>query len=381
VILAPWQRAAVCSPPPWTPAAVPGCILYAGAYQEARATRAEQPTLVDGDMEAAGVAAWTAMNAATLSKQGDAHAGSQCLRVAHNGTANPFARQVVLVNGNRYQYSVAARGDGTKAPVVFVGTPSSVPGLTSSNAWQVKTGDITAQATEFALMCLTAAAGYAEFDSLTLANLSLQSYTPAFTTIPGSVLAQASATAQPWVSSDGLGVMYQADSLVWSAAASVLKCMHTGTGGTFGFRVKPKALNAFQFAAGNIQDGANPGFFIAYTNANQVRCAVSKGGGPYDYDSGNVACPIAIDGTYTMIMRVASGAGGVSLRVNGTEIISGALTAPSAGDPVNALSIGAGPSVSLPINGICGHVFAANRAIAVAECVQLETYIAAQATL
>lgn len=70
--------------------------------------------LVDADMEASGVTAWTATNSALLTKQGDAYAGSQCLRITRNGSSNfPGAGQAVLAKNTEYRFHGWYRHDGT----------------------------------------------------------------------------------------------------------------------------------------------------------------------------------------------------------------------------------------------------------------------------
>jgi hypothetical protein len=367
------------SPPPWTPAAVSGCILYGGGYQEARAVRAAQPVLVDGDMEAAGVAAWKLRENSALAKQGDPYAGLQCLRLTNAGFANRYTDQAVgAITGNRYRITGAARGDGSAHPRIGLGSTGYEWIGTTSNMWQPVSGDYNWTANEsIFLYAYGADTKYAEFDALTLTNLSLQSYTPQYTTIPGSVLAQASATAQPWAGA--LGMMFDGDVMLWNAAASNVKCAHDGTGGTFGFAYRPTTLKAEnRIIATAATAVGNVGVTVSCTNANTVRVRVMNGGGAYDYDSGDVACAIAINNTYAMVLRVASGAGGVSLRVNGTEVISGALTAPSAADPTTGLMLG-GDAVGAATNitGYLGQVWVVQRAITVAECAQYESTVAA----
>jgi hypothetical protein len=364
---------------PWTPAAVPDCMLYVGAYQEARATRANAPVIADLSMDAADAAAWTASNA-TLAKSAVAPAqGTRWLEVTASAAYGSAYQNTVLVIGNRYAATGYGKGDGgTGTTKVGFGSGTLLPWSTASAAWQSCTAEGTAAGTTaFYMLAPKAGGSIVGFDGMAVANLSLQSYTPAYTTIPGSVLAQATATAQPWAGA--LGMMFDGDLMPWNAAASNVKCGHDGTGGTFGFAYRPTTLNAEnRIIATAATAVGNVGVTVSCTNANTIRVRVMNGGGAYDYDSGDVACPIAINTTYAMVLRVASGAGGVSLRVNGTEVISGALTAPSAANPTTGLMLG-GDAVGAAqnITGYIGQVWVVQRAITVAECAQYESTVAA----
>jgi hypothetical protein len=78
--------------------------------------------LVDGDMEAVGVSAWTPNADAVLTKETtNPHGGSQVLRIARDGTNNPNARQVILEFGKRYRFNGYARSDGNAIPMINSG--------------------------------------------------------------------------------------------------------------------------------------------------------------------------------------------------------------------------------------------------------------------
>lgn len=124
--------------------------------------------LVDGNMETAGVADWAVGASATLTKDTTSpHRGSQALRVAYNGTANPFARQAVLTVGETYRATGFARGDGTYIIVVAEGNNILWTGTTSTS-WQFFDVAFTATSITrtFRLYSCASAAGYAEFDDV-----------------------------------------------------------------------------------------------------------------------------------------------------------------------------------------------------------------------
>lgn len=125
----------------------------------------------DGDMETGGTAAWTAGNAAALSKQsGGALSGSQVLRVAHNGTTDPYAYQNILTVGKAYRVTGWARGDGTAYPQINCSV-TLWKGSTST-AWQffdVVFADAVSPWIIF--FARIAAAGYTEFDNITVRKI------------------------------------------------------------------------------------------------------------------------------------------------------------------------------------------------------------------
>jgi hypothetical protein len=73
--------------------------------------------LVDGDQEAPTTAAYSAYNNANLTKDTvDPHSGTQCLKVAYDGTSFPGARQFVTVSGKTYRSAGWFGGDATIYP-------------------------------------------------------------------------------------------------------------------------------------------------------------------------------------------------------------------------------------------------------------------------
>jgi len=129
--------------------------------------------VVDGDMEAAGVAAWTAGASATLTKQTtNPYEGLQVLRVAYGGVANPYAAQSIMAPGTIYHLSGVVRSDGTGVPTVLDGTTTLWTGSTSTD-WQEFNLAFDAANADVRLRCTIAVAGYCEFDAVTLKAISL----------------------------------------------------------------------------------------------------------------------------------------------------------------------------------------------------------------
>jgi hypothetical protein len=369
--------------PPWTPASVPGCILYGGAYLEARATRAGQPTLYTA------AADYTPSNAAiVLADDADVPtglSGTSIKATVSDASSRWGSRAGVYIIGNRYAAEWWGKSNGSASILLTDGSAGNLFGSTTDAAWALKSGESTVTSASLILLrSATAAGSVAYFKPVSLRNLSLQQYTPLYTTIPGSVLAQAGPTAQPWVSSDGLGIRYQGgDLLQWSAAASAVKCLHDGTGGTLIVAVRPSVLNATNvFASTCSQAFDQIGVCPWFTNTNILRLRINNGSGIADVDATAVAVTFAAGAVYAMAIRVSAGVDGVAVFQNGVRKITATLTAPTAANPTNPLSIGA-PSAgsSIGIDGLCGHPAVYNRALSDAEIVQVSNYILAQATL
>jgi hypothetical protein len=128
----------------------------------------------DGDMEAAGVGDWTAGNSATLTKETTSpQAGAQNLRVAYNAVNDPFAEQDVMLVNRTYRATGYARGDGTFTPSIREGDGSSTLWTgTSSTTWQAFDVTFIASDTEFLLYSNCSGAGFVEFDTVDLVQIS-----------------------------------------------------------------------------------------------------------------------------------------------------------------------------------------------------------------
>jgi len=124
--------------------------------------------LVDADAELTGVTDWSAGNSATLTKSAATpHGGTQCLNVAFNAVANPYAYQSCLEIGRDYTIAGWARGDATYKPSVSDGATVLWTGTTSTS-WQSFSVAFTATANDLRFATDCAAAGDCDFDDLGL---------------------------------------------------------------------------------------------------------------------------------------------------------------------------------------------------------------------
>lgn len=126
--------------------------------------------LDDADMENVGVTKWTAGNNATLTKQSGKRTngnGDQILRIAYNGTNNPYATQTAkAITGQPYRIHGWARGDGTANPRFAQASGASIWDGTSSTSWQEFDVDTVATGNTFILYALTTGTGYTEWDDV-----------------------------------------------------------------------------------------------------------------------------------------------------------------------------------------------------------------------
>ena len=126
--------------------------------------------LIDGNMEAADTSAYTANNDAVLTKStADPYEGTQALRIAYDGTANPGALQSVIESGKRYHITGRGRGDGTAKPQIYFDSISHFVGTTSTD-WQYFDFTYTSGATtNLGLIGNSAGVGnWVEFDDIVI---------------------------------------------------------------------------------------------------------------------------------------------------------------------------------------------------------------------
>jgi len=150
---------------------------------------------LDLDMEESGTSVWTVGNNATLSKQtGTPHEGTQVLRVAYNGTNNPYAYQNDwFVLYNKYQITGWARGDGTAYPRVQCGEHTIWTGTVSS-VWQeiditVLVGEDVNDDDRIRLISLCTGSGYCEFDDFEILQIEYPGHVTVYCECDSSIQA------------------------------------------------------------------------------------------------------------------------------------------------------------------------------------------------
>jgi hypothetical protein len=144
------------------------------AFPYAGAPITDIPNFEDGNMDAATTTAWTAGNSATLSKvSGSQYEGSRNLKIAYNAVADPYAYQGVLTTGNRYRVAGVARSDGTYKPYIANPDGTKIWEGTTSTSWQDFDVSFIAVEVNMSFYGDCSAAGFVEFDAVTLVQDSL----------------------------------------------------------------------------------------------------------------------------------------------------------------------------------------------------------------
>jgi len=122
----------------------------------------------DSDMEAGGVASWPAAAGGVITKQGGAAQGTQCLRVAWGGSANPYAYQLnKFIPSQPIRCTGWARSDGVAVPHVLL-YYTAWTGTTSTQWQRIDAYYANPPGSTFALRSVINAPGYCEFDDVTL---------------------------------------------------------------------------------------------------------------------------------------------------------------------------------------------------------------------
>ena len=144
--------------------------LPMGACQHDPSNTSGVELLTDGDMEAPDTSAWLEGNNPDATKVSDGVNGGQALRVAYDGSNNPFVYQSVLTVGKKYKVSGWVRGDGSIVPRIKIGNANICDG-TNSTDWQYIECVGVADTVNFVLQTLTTGSGYCEFDNFSVQAL------------------------------------------------------------------------------------------------------------------------------------------------------------------------------------------------------------------
>lgn len=126
--------------------------------------------LRDGDMELPSTDYWLPGNNATITKETSSpHSGVRNLRVAYNGTSNPYAYQLSLTIGKNYRLTGYYKSDGTYAPQIYdSGGQLIVDGITTGSGYIYFDQTFIATGTQLRFQVAAIAAGYADFDKTNL---------------------------------------------------------------------------------------------------------------------------------------------------------------------------------------------------------------------
>lgn len=141
---------------------------------ESREKNFRPDELVDGDMEASGVSAWTSSNSILTKETTNPKEGLQVLRITRDGGL-PLAYQGVNTVGNLYRIKGYARGDGTRAPAIA--SSILIWSGTSSTDWQWFDVTYAAASANLVLRTVSNAVGYVEFDDVQCVDLA-KAYSP-----------------------------------------------------------------------------------------------------------------------------------------------------------------------------------------------------------
>jgi len=302
------------APPPWTPAAL-SPVLWLGAYEEARATKAAQPVIPG--------AGWTGAN----------WAGAGLGPYTHTAGATADLTQAVLTAGNRYSTSHTVSGRTAGTVTHKQGTAAG----TARAANGTYTDELTAQATAAIWTPSNDFDGAVLVNSI--ANLSLSSYLPRI----GAALTQATPTAMPWKPTDADAIRFDgaADNMTIGGALSTWKLLHDGTGVTVFIAVKRTNYGDYVLSTSNAQTTAHGVSLRRSANPGTAELTVHNG-------SGVAVCTITQSGftidTPHILEYALSAADGADLAVDGVSTPSALTGSCSAANPSFAPRLMARPS-------------------------------------
>lgn len=170
--------------------------------------------LIDGNMEAAGVADWTVTNDAVLTKETtDPHGtGIRNLRVAWGGTANPGASQIMLSVGQKYWLRGFVRNDGvaTHVPTIYNGGVP-IQALIPYGDWYDFDVIFEATSQELTLGGEFDEAGYIEYDSCACRRLLIDNLPEIYTMCEKVIPVGVKLIGIGWYNDDGHDDIWDGD--------------------------------------------------------------------------------------------------------------------------------------------------------------------------
>jgi hypothetical protein len=128
--------------------------------------------LVDGNMEAAGIGAWTATSATTLEKVAGASdlQGTRVLKINFS-SASRAAYQNILTVGKKYRARGRAAGDGLNAPSIDCDGVSNMWVGTTSEAWQAFDATFTGHNSATFYLLGGSSAGFTKYDNVSVTEV------------------------------------------------------------------------------------------------------------------------------------------------------------------------------------------------------------------
>ncbi len=220
-------------------------------YVEIDDISVENVIIADGNMEAAGVSAWTVYSGATLTKETNTpYSGTQCLRISQNGVQSGTYQSLLLTPTTKmFRIIGKARSDGTAIPAIGDGGVVDRHWVgTTSTSWQSIDINVVSANTSFFLI-KRASGTWVEFDDIQIIPMLAR------TKNTGSInsLCQLGNgyTASSFPSSIGGG---QRGMVFASASSQVLQVYQTFVSGTYTvcihfMNLNPLANNGYIFDA------------------------------------------------------------------------------------------------------------------------------------
>jgi hypothetical protein len=350
--------------PTWNPLVEIPTKVFSAYIPALGVSLGADPALVDGDMEAANMAAWTQLRANAEKVTSPVYAGSRAMHLFEDGANDPLYYQNVMVAGQRIQVDGYARGDGGSGQVnagdFGLGTRFWSGGTQAF--WVAKSGEATAGSANFTLQSPSAIGSESWADNIVLTTLSVTAWADQHT---GSHdLAQATAVNQPWIGlrNGEIAVICDGttDHVVSDEAASVWPHLSDGTGMTVvsAYWLDTSSQINGIWDTGRLSNTAYTGAQIYHrSDVNNVSFTVGNGGGTgwvFQKASGSV---YGDNAGYVTTGGYEEGAvEEVIFRVNQTDIYRGARDgeAPSSGAPNYPFTLAARAGTGFPLDGALG---------------------------
>ncbi len=229
--------------------------------------------LTDGDMETSGVASWTTVASATLSKQTTSpHGGSQVLRIARNGSNNPGAYQnVTNTTGQVYRVRGYARSDGSATPYIYTNGASTtlLSGTTSTSWQQFDVIFVSTSGQPVVLSSNSSGTQYVEYDDVVI---STDTYIRSGEIIQDGDM-EASGTGV-WTAGSGATLSKQTTSP--HAGAQNLRVTYTGSGNPWAFQ-STTVVTGKKYRITGWYRGDGGGLFTPYVALGSAGTSLAQG--------------------------------------------------------------------------------------------------------